>query len=125
MGTIATEVAFVVGGISYSVADVVRAARRWGDWAVLETQVGQGLACLLHADATGEDAEDSELESAASEFRYARDLISAQDMQAWLAHWHLSLEQWTAYLRRTLLRARWSDLDRRHPDRPVIARLDA
>ncbi len=98
---------FSIGGVTLAGRDVVAAARRWGDWARLEEEVRRGLACAEHADDTGDDVAEDDLETAAQEFRYERDLISGQDMQAWLDRWSLDAADWMEYLRRRLLRERW------------------
>jgi hypothetical protein len=49
------------------------------------------------------------VEQAEAEFRYARNLVAADQLEAWLAHWGLTVRQWRAYLGRTLLRRRWTD----------------
>lgn len=98
---------FSVGATPYRGAHLVLAARRWGDWGRLEKEVRQGLACVARAEDTGEDVEQDELAAAAADFRYARDLVSQDEMEAWLASWSLSVEAWTEYLARVLLRRRW------------------
>jgi hypothetical protein len=97
-----------VRGVTYAGRDLVRAARRWGDWAALEDQVRQGIACVARADETGDDVGEEALQAAANEFRYDRDLISGQDMETWLARWSLEADDWRDYLRRRLLRERWA-----------------
>jgi len=97
-----------VGGVTYLGSDLVRAARRWSDWSKLEDQIRQGLACVARADETGDDVGDEELQAAASEFRYERDLISGEEMEVWLARWALDADDWMEYLRRGLLRERWA-----------------
>lgn len=45
-------------------------------------------------------------------FRYERRLLSAEDMHAWLAMWHVTQEEWLDHVRRSLLRHRYvADLD--------------
>jgi hypothetical protein len=97
-----------VGGATYLGSDLVRAAQRWGDWAKLENQIRQGLACVARAEDTGDDVQDEELQAAASEFRYDRDLISGQEMEVWLARWSIDADDWMEYLRRRLLSERWA-----------------
>jgi hypothetical protein len=60
-------------------------------------------------EATGEGLTAAEVEAAAREFRYARDLITAQDAEAWLTQWGLTVETWLAYLRRFVLRHKWAE----------------
>jgi hypothetical protein len=97
-----------VGGVTYLGSDLVRAARRWSDWTKLEEQTRLGLACVARADDAGDDVGDEELQAAASEFRYERDLISGQEMEGWLGRWALDADDWMEYLRRGLLRERWA-----------------
>jgi hypothetical protein len=97
---------FSVNTNQYLGRHLVAAGRRWGEWARLESEVRQGLACVARAEDTGEDVDDGELEAAAAEFRYARDLVTQAEMEAWLAAWSLSVDDWTDYLERVLLRRR-------------------
>jgi hypothetical protein len=129
MRTLFGQVAFSVGDAEYRWEDVVAAAERWGDWARLQQQVREAAACLrrLEEDETllGED----EVEAAAEEFRYGRDLIAAEDMEAWLARWELTVDDWMDFLRGSILRRKWSaDLpelvaEHREPDRDLDALL--
>lgn len=98
---------FSVGATQYVGHHLVRAGRRWGDWARLENEVREGLACVARAEDSGQDVDEGELEAAAAEFRYARDLVTQEEMETWLAAWSLSVEDWTDYLARVLLRQRW------------------
>jgi hypothetical protein len=50
-----------------------------------------------------------EIESAADEFRYGRDLVAAEEMEAWLERWGLTAESWMDWIRSSLLRKEWSD----------------
>jgi len=99
---------FSVGGVTYQGRDLVRAAQRWSDWAALETRIREGLASVARAADADDDVSEAELEAAAAEFRYDRDLISGQEMEVWLARWSLDADDWTEYLRRELLRDRWA-----------------
>lgn len=110
---------FAVGETAYSWEDVRCHAVLTGDWAALERAVRAGLACVKHAAETGETVPREEISAAARTFRYARDLLAADDLKLWLARWQLDNEDWLAYLGRTVLRERWADqLDaivERHP----------
>ena len=101
------QVVFTVGSQSYGWEDVGLAAVLWGDWATMETEVREGLACLARAEDTDADL-DAEVRTAADEFRYARDLLSAEEAEAWLNRWGLSVESWLDYLRRSVLPGRWT-----------------
>jgi len=49
-----------------------------GDWTALEQRVRDGLACLARLDDDDDDAlDEAEVEAAACDFRYARDLVAA------------------------------------------------
>lgn len=106
-GTLSDEVIFTVGSAHYRLRDVVRAARVWGDFDDLLESVRQGIACVDRATEEGTLPPATEIEAAAAEFRYDRDLISADETHAWLGHWGLTLETWTRYLQRCVLRERW------------------
>src|SRR5437762_2756621 len=104
---LSAEHIFAVDGEEYGWCDVVVAAARNGAWATAERRARLGAASVEHAATTGDALARGALETAAREFRYARDLITAQSMEQWLARWGLSAKDWTAYLRRDLNRARW------------------
>ena len=54
----------------------------------------------------------AELKSAANEFRYQRKLLSAEEAEGWLKKRDLTVEMWTEYIQRTVLRRKWAaDLD--------------
>lgn len=102
------QVVFSVAGAEYRWEDVVLAAELSGDWARLQERVREGIALLRRWEEEPDVLEESEIESAASEFRYQRDLISAEEMEEWLARWGLTAESWMDYVRGLLLRQKWS-----------------
>lgn len=95
---------FTVAGKCFDTRDVVAFAMLRDEWTGLEERVGQGLACQKHSWSRNPRANSEELAEAADEFRYARNLISAEDFEAWLARAGLTFEQWTAYLDRSCRR---------------------
>lgn len=103
---------FTVGGTSLAWEDLVLAGCLWGDWPELEKRVRDGLACLARLDDLDEDDEaapaEDEVEAAAAEFRYARDLVAAADLEVWLERRGLTVDAWFDFVRRDLLRARWA-----------------
>jgi hypothetical protein len=101
------RLAFQVGSATFGWDDVILASMMWGDWRAFEEQVHQRLALIAHAEADA-DAPGADLEAAAAEFRYARDLVSAEDMEAWLERRGLTVEAWLAYIRRAALDAAYA-----------------
>ncbi len=90
---------FAAGDQDYCWADVVAAARHWSRWAELERQTAEGLSALAQLP---ESVGKNDLDEAMQAFRYARGLLAAEEMEAWLAHWGLRMKDWSGYLRREL-----------------------
>lgn len=101
--------AFIVGDRQYLWLDVVLAAMWRGEWAAFETRLREGLACETYADETDDPVEQAMVDAATAEFRYDRELITAEETEAWIAAAGLSLESWSRYFVRQALRARWAD----------------
>jgi hypothetical protein len=115
---------FTVGATSYDWQDVVLAGCLWGEWPVLEERVRMGLACLARLDDLDEDddggLDEEDIEDAAAEFRYARDLVAAADLEAWLDARGLDVDGWLDHIKRGLLLQRWAkDLDEIKATHPV------
>jgi hypothetical protein len=87
------EVFALRDGRTFTWADVVEGSRLRGDWEEFEQDARRRL-CVT----TGGDS-DAVLQ-AGWEFRYARGLVSGDDLKAWLAAWGLSTDDWRGYLRR-------------------------
>jgi len=113
MPALAGQRIFTVGEMSLAWEDLVLAGCLWGDWPDLETRVRDGLACLARLDDLDDDDADGlsedDVEAAAAEFRYARDLVAAADLEGWLERRGLTVEGWLDFVRRALLRERWAD----------------
>jgi len=101
------ERAFSVGARDYLWLDVVLAAMWRRDWAPFEATLRDGLACAAYAEASGEDAGEG-ADDLLTDFRYARDLITAADAEAWLERVSVTAEQLHAFFERCALRERWS-----------------
>jgi hypothetical protein len=109
MKTLLEQVVFSVGGSDYVWKDVVQAGERWGDWDRLCGRAKEDIACLARLDDEAEEPlTTEEVESAANEFRYARDLVSAEETERWLEKWGLTVESWMDWIRSSLLRRKWS-----------------
>jgi hypothetical protein len=98
---------FTVDGETFSWADVVAATRVRGDWERLEQTTRDGLACSRRLAAEGEELDWQQVAEAEARFRYARNLLAGEEMEAWLGRWTLKASEWRAYVRRALLRERW------------------
>src|SRR5262245_48847696 len=114
MPALAGQRIFTVGGTSLAWEDLVLAGCLWGDWVDLEARVRDGLACLaryedLDEEETEEALSEDDVEAAAAEFRYARDLVAASDLEAWLERRGITVDEWLDFVRRNLLRDRWAD----------------
>ena len=109
MDALLGQLVFSVGNEQYRWEDVILSARLRGDWADLEKELRDGLACLKRLDEEEEEIDPDELQSAANDFRYERDLVSAEEAEGWLNRWHLNAEEWMEYIQRHLLRQKWSD----------------
>src|SRR2546428_13681973 len=95
MATLSGSRIFTVGGTAYVWEDVVLAAHLWGDWTALEQRVRDGLACLARLDEDDEDGlDEADVDAAGTEFRYARDLVAAADLEAWLDRPGLTGDAW-------------------------------
>ena len=98
--------AFSIEAEAYHWGDVVAAAVAWGRWTALERQTRVADALVRAAHEAGTLPTAAELDAEAREFRYARELVSADETRRWLARHDLTLERWTAVLRRALVRRR-------------------
>jgi len=98
------EPAFVVGARTYTWRDVLTAAILRGDWSNLEQQTREGLALVAQADEEGTRPSEEAIEAAGQEFRYERELITAEEMEAWLARFDITVDDWMDYVERSLLR---------------------
>ena len=91
---------FTAADQTFLTDDLILAALSDGRWDVLRHHVRAALE-LDHARGGAQDAElDAASDQAAADFRYARDLISAEDTTAWLLARGLSVEDWYDALRR-------------------------
>jgi len=98
---------FTVDGDEYRWRDVIIAAVRWGEWAEADRRTRQGIAAMSYSDETSAPLPAGALDTAAKEFRYARDLVTALSMEQWLARWGITAKEWTGHLKRELHRSRW------------------
>ncbi len=108
MDRLSGKVIFSIGERQYRWEDIVLAAHVWNDWTDIEKNVRIGLACLKK-DEEENALDQGEIEEAAAEFRYARDLISAEEMETWLNERDLTTQEWMEFIERGLLLERNSE----------------
>ena len=99
---------FAIENQKFGWEEIVIAAQVWGEWQPFIEQTRQSLACLRLAAKTGQLPAAAEVREAATAFRYAHNLISAEETQVWLSRWEMTVEDWMNYLRGQSLRERWA-----------------
>jgi hypothetical protein len=99
---------FSVANQNFGWPEIVFAAQVWGEWQPFIETVRQSLACLRLATRNDELPQTAELRQAATAFRYAHNLISAEETNHWLRRWGMTIDDWMNYLRGQLLRSRWA-----------------
>lgn len=77
---------FSAGTHDYMWADVLAAGREWGRWDA-----------PTRRSRTSRD--EAEVDEAGQAFRYERNLLAAEEMEAWLEHWGLTVAEWRRWLR--------------------------
>lgn len=106
---LAEQVVFSMEEEPYRWRDVILAAVRWGHWRAVELGTREGAACASHAEEAGEPFPSDALDIAGREFRYERDLVTAQTMEDWLTRWGLTVKDWSDHLNRQYQRGRQPD----------------
>lgn len=106
---LAEEIVFSMEEEPYRWRDVILAAVRRGDWHVAERRTREGAAATNHAESTDDPLPGDAVDDAGREFRYDRELVTAQSMEEWLAKRDLAVTDWAGHLERQLERKRWSD----------------
>jgi hypothetical protein len=103
LGAILTSDAVSFGDESLDIADLILLGLIIGAWPRFEREVSCGLA--LERDGAG-IVSAAELKARATQFRYARRLLSASEFTSWLAARSLTVADLAGVLRRALLRER-------------------
>ena len=109
LGLLAGRSLFTVAGRIYAWEDVLLAAELRGELVELERQARRGLASVRRLEAEQDALPPEALHAAATAFRYAHNLLAAEELEAWLDTRGLSVSDWNGYLRRLVLRERWED----------------
>jgi len=123
---IANASIFESGERVYRLPEVLSAAGFRGDLEPLYQDLREGQACHAYAEEEGFALEMQELQAASEDYRYARDLITAEETEAWLQERHLTLDDFNDFLTREHWRRRFSpDLDRILPEYSPLENLTA
>jgi hypothetical protein len=123
MRSILLTPALSYGERSFDVVDLVLAGLLDGGWQALERGSAAGVGAEQELDARGDGPTHESVREAGRAFRYARNLIAREDLEAWLATRSLTSDDWRGYLRRLLARER-ATLARPADATPVL-RVDA
>lgn len=99
---------FTINETAFGWEEIVAAAEAWGEWQPFFELTRQTLACLQWAGESGRRLSNGELQEAATAFRYAHNLISAEETQSWLGRWEMTIADWMNCLRGQLLREHWA-----------------
>jgi hypothetical protein len=113
--------ALTVDGRDYAVADVAATALYISEWNGIERRAQAGAACLDRGDA--QQPTDDEVSAAATAFRRARRLLSAEETEAWLARRGLTAGAWMRWVRADLARRQAEGSGR--PQEPEAGTVDA
>ena len=115
---------FTVDGMTYSWGDALAWAAARGTLEELRQTVLRGMAALARAAGRPEAIVTEELSAAAVRFRYQRRLLSAEELDAWLRRWGLTVNEWGGYLERSLLLKQGVGDDDPPPDGTEIAEAE-
>ena len=92
------KVIFVSRERAFTVGDVIDAAHFRGEIEPIWQQLLRLNAAEFKAEAQDLDPEDEAIDAAAEQFRYAHDLITAEETERWLADRGLSLGDFSAWI---------------------------
>jgi hypothetical protein len=116
------NVVFAAAGRDFTVHDVLLAARHRGDLVPIEAETAEALACARYAEEEGFEIDENAAQAASVEYRYQKDLVTAEDTERWLEQHGLTLDDFGAYFERRHWRRRFqgqsSELAREYPPSP-------
>ncbi|MCC6131997.1 MAG: hypothetical protein IT186_18905 [Acidobacteria bacterium] len=102
------KVAFKVSQTEYLWEDVFLDAEIRGEWPPIFQRAMESLALIARAEDADElPFTEDEADAAATEFRYARDLVRAEEMEKWLKGWGVEFEDWSLWISASLLKKKW------------------
>ena len=94
---IESRVVFESDGKSFTVRDLVDAAHFRGEIAEPWQKFLRVVAAENRADEAGQEADDDAIATAAEQFRYQHDLITAEETEKWLAERGIDLGDFSSY----------------------------
>jgi hypothetical protein len=103
------SIVFSAAGRDFTIDDVLLAARARGDLVRIEAETAEALACTRYAEEEGFELDEDAAQAASVEFRYQRDLATAEDTERWLQRRGLTLDDFGAYFERRQCRLRFHD----------------
>lgn len=98
---------FAVAGRTFAWANVICAAKAWGDWAQCEQSAREGRSALTSAERAGLALDGPEFDAEEERFRRSRRLLAADELMSWLARRDVVVSAWRDYVRGVVLRRRW------------------
>jgi hypothetical protein len=93
---------FKAGAHVFSLGDILAAAEARGDMAGFREEWEKLRATAAQAEADGLSPDEEAVAAASNAFRYARDLVTAEECERWLAQRGLTFEDLTASFTRRL-----------------------
>jgi hypothetical protein len=92
---------FAAGGRNYTLNHVIQAADFRGDLEPFRTAWLEAASHARQAEEQGREPDAAALEELASQFRYRRDLITAEECEQWLAMRGLTLDDFSEHIQQT------------------------
>jgi hypothetical protein len=104
------KVIFACGERAFDVRDMIDAAHFRGELESAWQDFLRLVAAEKKADEQNLEFDDATIDTAAEQFRYEHDLITAEETENWLAERGLTLSDFSAYFVRHYWGARWDDV---------------
>ena len=105
-----SKVVFLCEDRSFDFRDLIDAAHFRGELEPIWKNLLRLIAAERKADADELEVDDEAIERAAEQFRYERDLITAEETERWLAERGLTLNDFGAHFVRHYLDKHWTDV---------------
>jgi hypothetical protein len=110
------KVIFVCGDRSFTGREVIDAALFRGELEPAWKNLLRLLAAERRADEHNLEFDEGAIDTAAEQFRYQHDLITAEETEQWLAERGLALGDFSAYFMRHYWRDQWDDVEAENLD---------